>query len=610
MENVMLNFKFDWNIRGEDTSFLSLFLVILLLGFTASIEAHSASNTANEDKIKTKRKISKTGVQPGICGGGNSAIEGCWDPTFTLSMNQGDLGVVGVHMSVLPNGKVIVWDSRGLNGSGHATNARIWNPVNDQKEAVPFSIPGEKCNVFCSGHSFLDDGRLFVSGGIDNNAFGAGIKEAAIFNYNTNQWTPLPAKMNNGRWYPTNLTLGNGDVLTWAGTYRSPTPSNPDAYEINKVPQVLQKQFDGSFAWRSLNIKNPEMTSMYYSWLYLLSTGKVFVIDDAHLKSHILSVGEKFKYPKDFLYQYPYDPAPAFAPWFKQPTDPHDAGSSVMYDKDKILVVGGADLPKRTAEVINFTDPSPKWKRVGRLNIGRRHLNATLLPDGKVLVNGGNEGPGFNNNCTTYYVKAAEMWNPAVPGEPGPNQWGEDGFWTAMASATQPRLYHSAAVLLPDGRVLTGGTTDEPEQVCPPLINGQPNPNYNNCKTACPKITHNFTYEIFSPPYLFDGNGNRRTVRPTIGNGPDQVKYGETVQYGFSNASAVSTVRLIRLPSVTHSFNQNQGVVKLIHTVTGQNFQISIPVNRNECPPGHYMMFILDSSGVPSEAKIIQVKEN
>src|SRR5262249_37252674 len=148
------------------------------------------------------------------------------------------------------------------------------------------------------------------------------------------------------------------------------------------------------------------------------------------------------------------------------------------------------------------------------MSIARRHLTATLLPDGTVLVTGGTNGAGFNNAATPVYQ--AELWNPATE------------TWTTLASQTIPRLYHSAAVLLPDGRVLTTGGDN---------ISGganQPTP------------------EAFSPPYLFKG------ARPTLSAVPSVIGYGQQFSVQSPDAAAISKVTLIRITSVTHAFNQNQ----------------------------------------------------
>jgi hypothetical protein len=152
------------------------------------------------------------------------------------------------------------------------------------------------------------------------------------------------------------------------------------------------------------------------------------------------------------------------------------------------------------------------------------------------------------------------MWDPAT------------GKWTTMDSITVYRGYHSTALLLPDGRVLSAGG----EQT-------------------------GASAEIYSPPYLFKG------ARPTITSGPSSVKYGQVFLVSTPDAANISQVTWIRLSSVTHSFNQNQRLNHLQFAQASGGLNITAPANANLAPPGHYMLFLVNSNGVPSVASIIQI---
>jgi len=228
-----------------------------------------------------------------------------------------------------------------------------------------------------------------------------------------------------------------------------------------------------------------------------------------------------------------------------------------MYDDGKVLVMGGGDPPTSAAEVIDLNAPTPSWRLVESMVFARRHLNATLLPDGKVLVTGGTSGPGFNNDTTPVF--AAEMWDPATE------------RWTTMASAQAPRLYHSTALLLPDGRVLTTGG-DNDTQV-----------------------------ERYSPPYLFAG------ARPAITSAPAAVSLGQSYFVETPDAANIAKVTWIRLGSVTHAFDMNQRIISLSFSQAAGGLNVVSPPNPNLAPPGHYLLFILNANGVPSIAKIVQL---
>ena len=169
-----------------------------------------------------------------------------------------------------------------------------------------------------------------------------------------------------------------------------------------------------------------------------------------------------------------------------------------MYDAGKILVVGGGGYsswptpdattgtPTATAEVIDLNRASPAWQSTGSMANRRRHMNATVLPDGQVLATGGTSGGGFVNISEGNAVKAAELWNP------------ETGRWTTLASNSVMRVYHSVSLLLPNGTVLHGASGDA-------MAGAVPVP---------PERSH----EIFQPPYLFKG------ARPTITSAPSTVE--------------------------------------------------------------------------------------
>jgi len=241
-----------------------------------------------------------------------------------------------------------------------------------------------------------------------------------------------------------------------------------------------------------------------------------------------------------------------------------DEGSSVMYDVDKVMIVGGGESPPtNTAEVIDLSAGSPTWRNVSPMAFPRRHHTAVILPDGQVLVTGGSRGSGFNNESEPVF--AAEMWNPA------------NERWSTMASAQVTRVYHSTAMLLPDGRVLSGGGGGEGGGT-----------SYLNA-------------EIYSPPYLFKG------ARPTISNAPESIGYGERFFVATPNAAGITGVTWVRLPSVTHAYDMNQRFNRLSFTQAAGGLNVTAPANGNLCPPGHYMLFILDGNGVPSVAKIVRI---
>lgn len=232
-----------------------------------------------------------------------------------------------------------------------------------------------------------------------------------------------------------------------------------------------------------------------------------------------------------------------------------------MYDQGKILYVGGGRTTN-TAEIIDLNAAAPVWKWTGSMAFPRRHLNATVLPTGDVLVTGGSSGTGFND--VDLGVHAAELWNPT------------SGTWTTLASNAVNRTYHATSILLPDGRVLHAGSGD----------NGSADER---------------NAELFSPPYLLQGS------RPTITAAPSLVGYGIPFNVTTPDAAGIAKVSLIRLGSTTHAFDMNQRFQRLSFTRGTGALTIAAPTSSNRTPPGHYMLFILDGNDVPSVAKIVRV---
>lgn len=192
----------------------------------------------------------------------------------------------------------------------------------------------------------------------------------------------------------------------------------------------------------------------------------------------------------------------------------------------------------------------------------RRRHNLVLLADGEVMAVGGTA----QGDDASQAVLAGEIWNPATQ------------QWTTVASMTEPRMFHSAAVLLPDGRVLAAG--------------GEPT-------TAGPVTTRHG--EVYSPPYLFNG------PRPTIAAAPDHVLYGAPFTVSTLDAASIAKVALIRPSAVIHGNNMDQRYVPLPFTAGDGALTVTAPADGASAPPGWYMLVIENTAGVPSVARWIHV---
>jgi hypothetical protein len=462
---------------------------------------------------------------------------GAWSPVYAWPK-------VAIHLHLLPNGKVLTWSDDDVPGlkdrnPGFAKAYVVDVPAGQRPGAV-VEVFNNETNLFCSGHTFLPDGRLFVTGGHAGQDY-FGVADVNIFDPFSQSWQTLGGfPMSYARWYGSALPLANGEVLLLGGTIGGNSDPNP-------LPQVWQA--GGGFR----DLTTAQLRLKPYPKIYLAPDGRVFHVGPEQATRYLSTSGTG---------QWAGGPRRRFGT--------RSYGASALYDAGKLLVLGGAannsTAPTNTAETIDLGASSPAWAYTGAMQHARRHANATVLPDGKVLVTGGSSSAAFNDAAGA--VLAAELWDPAT------------GRWATMASMAVLRIYHSTALLLPDGRVLSAG-------------GGRPKAKNGG--------VHNENAEIYSPPYLFKG------PRPTIASAPATVGYGGTFSVETPDAAGIAKVRLLRLASTTHTFDMNQRVSPLSFTAAGGALSVTVPSNRNLLPPGHYMLFIVNGEGVPSVAKILRV---
>lgn len=231
----------------------------------------------------------------------------------------------------------------------------------------------------------------------------------------------------------------------------------------------------------------------------------------------------------------------------------------------KVIIMGGGNPATNTTEIIDLGASTPAWKYGPNMSEARIEMNAVILPNSKVLALGGS----VNDEDTSSLSLNADLYDPAG-----------NTFSSAGANASQ-RLYHSVALLLQDATVWVAG--------------GNPS-----------RGTYNTTMEIYQPAYLFNADGTMAT-RPSITSAPTSVSYGNSFSVATPDAANISSVVLVRNGSVTHAFGMDQRAVGLSFTAGTSALTVTAPPNGNIAPPGYYMLFILNNSGVPSVATFVQV---
>ena len=393
-----------------------------------------------------------------------------------------NLGMLAIHAAMLNTGQVLWW-GYPIGRDGGPTPARLWNPTTGLVTDVTLPFP---IDIFCGGNSILSDGRVFVAGGLDDGQYpaDAGIANATIFDPSSNTWTQAP-NMAYARWYPTTVLMPDGTVFTLSGTdgngsgtVRPTETYNPTTNTWTEMPGSARMPH------------NPDL----YPLMVVLPNGNVF-----------------YSTPReDSQMYYPATESWAFVANLNTFPRGH-AGELLLPDSEKVIVVGGAQgnvnggsSPTATTEIIDLSQPTPAWTYAAPLNIARYNHNLIYLADGTILAVGGNQSGEYGS-----FVEQPELYNPST------------NTWTLMAPQVGGRGYHSTAILLPDGRVVSSGSDS-----------GKP---------------LEMSYEIYSPPYLFNGS------RPTITTAPSSVNYGQQFTIVTPNAANVTRVALIRAGSTTHA---------------------------------------------------------
>lgn len=480
------------------------------------------------------------GLPPPVTG--NPSVTGAWGPTIGLP-------IVPAASALLPGNKLLMWSAYAANDFGGAngyTQTAVMDLTTGQVGGRRVDNTGH--DMFCPGTSMLADGRILVTGG--SNA-----TKTSIYDPRTDAWSSAP-DMTVGRGYQGQTTLSTGEVFTvggsWSGGRKGKAGElySPATNTWRSLPDVPSTPFltaDPAGVYRADN----------HAWLFAASGGRVFHAGPSARMNWIETAGRGKVTDAGTR------------------GDSRDAmnGNAVMYDVGKILTVGGAPAYEKAdatkaAHAVDITGRTPSVRRTSDMAAARAYSNSVVLPDGTVVVIGGQSYPVPFSDQTSVLVP--EMWNPAT------------GRFTALAAMATPRNYHSVANLLPDGTVFSGGGG-----LC------------GKCATNHPDG------QIFTPPYLLNADGSRK-ARPAITSAPAAASGGSTITVGTDRA--VKGFSLVRTSSVTHSVDNDQRRVPLTSSVVSPtSHRIAIPADPGIVPPGNYLLFALDGAGTPSVAAQLRI---
>jgi type II secretory pathway pseudopilin PulG len=487
------------------------------------------------------------------------ATTGQWTAPFTTPL-------VSIHMALIPNGNVLMWDSGDFNATP-SVGSFVWNPTTDVHTIM--NTPGflaPNNNTFCAAQTSLPDGRVLVAGGHNGAAF-VGITNTNILNFSPSEsWVsePVPPPMANARWYPTLTKLSDGRILVVSGTDTG-SGSTVTAMQVYNPSTNAWITLTGANVALPTTSSAPYRVRPLYPFMFVVPPdGRVLYAgsDEAYTSTHAFTV------------------TGTTGSWSSINTLELVGGSAAMYRPGRIIKAGThgdtdlAAVPSvATAYTINTNALEPwSWTLTNPMNFPRAYHTLTPLPDGTVIVTGGTVNTGYQDPPTGGVARfEAEIWTP------NPLDL-STGTWATMAPAQRRRAYHGNAILLPDGRVLVAGGG---------RLGG---------------MTPQFEREIFSPPYLFRG------PRPVISTAPATAGYAAPITITMSNSTTISSVALIALGAPTHGFDMNTRYVPLTFSQIGSTITATTPTNGNIAPPGYYMLFAVNNNGVPSVGRFIQIQ--
>lgn len=467
---------------------------------------------------------------------------GSWQASSTCPINP-------IHAALLRTGKVlfIAGSGNNPNGANEPRSSAVWTPSNGTfvRPLTPTNSTGQPLDLFCVGHSFRGSGNLMCAGGTLQYDPFLGLDASFFFNPSNNQWS-LASPMNRGRWYPTCVTLGTNKVLALSGL--------DTQGGLDRFPEIYD---GGTGTWTAFS----QQTSPFelYAHLFLLSSGKIFYSgaqfgSNGGVSPRILTL------PASFTQAIAEQPVSGL-----QAADFGDQAASVLLppaqDQKVMIIGGGGNATTNRVNIVNLTVSNPTYTAAASLNYARMHHNAVILPDRTVFVCNGSS----SNENTFSSILPAEIYNPAT------------NTWTAVATPSiTGRVYHSVALLLPDGRVITAG--------------GNPN-----------RDSYEGRIDIYSPAYMTQS-------RPVIQKAPSSGPYGGTITIQTPQAKSIKWVSLVRPMATTHGLDTDQRLVDLpINSRTSNSLKVAITSNRNLAPPGYYMLFITNTNNVPSVAKWIKL---
>lgn len=453
-----------------------------------------------------------------------------------------------VSAASLPNGKILTFSGQEVKhwpGTKTQTQWAVWDPATGTFSNDLY-LDHE---MFCAHLVMRTDGTLQTMGGRYT------VRDSSAYDWRKNRWQRVK-NMFDPRWYTTSVALPDGDVFTVSG---NGGPNTAERYS----PETDIWQRLGGINWQPV-AGATGFESNWWPYVFVAPDGRLF----------------HFGPTKEMHWVSPDGNGTRVSAGLQVPGDyyPKHAGV-VMYESGKFLVAGGASsftnakTSSTTSYTIDLNTTPPTVALTSPMQFPRRFHNAIVLPTGEVLVVGGNtSGIKFSDQGT---ILASEIWNP------------QTGTWRTVADISVPRNYHSTALLLPDGRVFSGGGGYTP---------GDPNASFTHTDA-----------QLYTPPSLYSSNGQPAT-RPVLSSAPDSVTLGSV--FGVNATPGLHRFAMIRMMATTHGLSTDQRFLNIpFSEKTPGDYRLVAHPNANVMVPGYWMLFGLDANGSYSKASIIHVRE-
>ena len=505
--------------------------------------------------------------------------------TFGIEEKEKDKDLVSNKNIKLTDGRSLERDGGSHQWMNHFVNSGIdfdiWDPnkgVGDSSHTL-FKQP-VVMDAFCSVVRVLDGNRVFILGGNKNPGSNYPDTQNSTMFYDVkNKKFELSKKLNFKRWYGSVVVTGDQKMIMFGGINYSSSPVTRST-----IPEMINLK-DIDQGWKILEQSESndlfgavEFDEWNYPRSFLASDGNIVGI--SYNKTWVMDVKNDYRVFKtgkiplvksgisriqDFTNPNSNDKKQLQLLTISSPVG--STNSVVMVDKDKVLVFGGRQhqleySSSNKVYSIDFSDSfNPKINELKSMNYARSNANATILPDGNIFINGGSAYLDLE-----FSVFTPEIYNPKTQ------------TTKEMDKAYFRRNYHATSLLLPDGRILVAGGDV-------------------------------WNAEIFYPAYLFARDNNNKIVlakRPEIKKIDAEIKR-DTLTTVEINGD-ISKVTLLSTGSTTHGQSSESKFREVkFNKISNDKIEIKLDKNNNNIQNGTYLLFVLNSKGVPSKGKIVYI---